>query len=182
MVEAQNVDWAHISKTLCYQKDPESNAKRTQLWKGIDVNGNGYVSLAEVDKGLRDILQLDHVFDCKRAIMRAFQLAKDSVKTKSSHGPDYIERSEFRLLLLYLRQMFEYFQAFARVDLGNDNRIDENEFIASIHTIEKWVGKISDPSAEFKKIDKNGGGQILFDEFVTWAASKNLDLDDDDDQ
>ena len=35
--------------------------------------------------------------------------------------------------------------------------------------------------AEFAKIDKNGGGQILFDEFVDWAASKNLDIEDDDD-
>ena len=38
----------------------------------MDVNGNGYLSLAEVDKGLRDVLALDEVFDCKPAIMRAF--------------------------------------------------------------------------------------------------------------
>jgi hypothetical protein len=29
--------------------------------------------------------------------------------------------------------------------------------------------------------DKNGGGQILFGEFVKWAKSKKLDLEDDDD-
>jgi hypothetical protein len=33
--------------------------------------------------------------------------------------------------------------------------------------------------AEFAAIDKNGGGQILFGEFVDWALAKNLDLDDD---
>ena len=26
----------------------------------------------------------------------------------------------------------------------------------------------------------HGGGQILFDEFVDWATSKNLDIEDDD--
>jgi hypothetical protein len=29
------------------------------------------------------------------------------------------------------------------------------------------------------QIDTNGGGQILFSEFVDWALEKNLDLEDD---
>ena len=32
---------------------------------------------------------------------------------------------------------------------------------------------------EFRKIDTNKGGQILFSEFIEWALVKNLDLDDD---
>ena len=76
----------------------------------MDVNGNGYLSLAEIDKGLRDVLRLDSIFSCKRAIMRAFQAAKNAAKTKSKHGADYVERIEFRLLLQYLRQYFEYYQ------------------------------------------------------------------------
>ncbi len=30
-----------------------------------DPNGNGYISLAELDKGIRDVLQMDKLFDCK---------------------------------------------------------------------------------------------------------------------
>ena len=33
--------------------------------------------------------------------------------------------------------------------------------------------------AEFDNIDKNGGGQILFSEFVDWAIEKDLDVEDD---
>ena len=47
--------------------------------------------------------------------------------------------------------------------------------------LEKWVGEINDPEKTFKKIDKNGGGMILFDEFCDYAWERNLDLDDDDD-
>ena len=36
--------------------------------------------------------------------------------------------------------------------------------------------------AEFEKIDKNGGGQILFSEFVDWALERNLDIEDDVDE
>ncbi len=181
MAEQQAIDWALISSKLPYEKTPSAKAQRDGLWDGIDANANGYLSLAEVDKGVRDILGLDSVFDAKPAIMRAFQAAKNAVKTKSPRGDDYIERPEFRLLLLYLREYFELYQAFARIDAGDDNRVDFQEFVKARPLIEKWVGgPIDDYEAEFAKIDKNGGGQILFSEFAEWAIAKSLDLEDDD--
>ena len=42
-----------------------------------------------------------------------------------------------------------------------------------------WVGPLGDMEDEFRKIDTNKGGQILFSEFIEWALVKNLDLDDD---
>ena len=36
--------------------------------------------------------------------------------------------------------------------------------------------------SEFDKIDENGGGQVLFAEFVKWALEKNLDIEDDVDE
>ena len=41
--------------------------------------------------------------------------------------------------------------------------------------------KVSDPAKEFKKIDVNGGGSILFDEFSHYCITSALDLEDDDD-
>ena len=41
------------------------------------------------------------------------------------------------------------------------------------------MGEIEDYEAEFDAIDVNGGGEILFDEFVDWALSKELDIEDD---
>ena len=32
---------------------------------------------------------------------------------------------------------------------------------------------------EFDKINKDGGTEILFNEFVDWALAKNLDIEDD---
>ena len=43
----------------------------------------------------------------------------------------------------------------------------------------QWVGPVEDMEAEFDNIDKNGGGQILFSEFVDWALEKDLDIEDD---
>ena len=43
----------------------------------------------------------------------------------------------------------------------------------------QWVGPIEDTDAEFDAIDTNGGGQILFNEFIDWALAKHLDIEDD---
>ena len=176
-----SVDWDQIRKDLPIRKTPEEFEARNKLWASIDVNGNGYVSVAELDKGLADVMQNQDLFNSKPAIIRAHQAAKDKVKTKSLHGPDYVERCEFRLVLLYLRQYFEYWIAFQRVDKNSDDRISRTEFASAQEEMEKWVGTINDIDAAFDEVDVNGGGMILFNEFVRWAINKSLDLEDDDD-
>jgi Ca2+-binding EF-hand superfamily protein len=179
-----NIDWSAIRAKMPMEKTPEQNAKRAELFKAFDPNGNGYLSLAEVDKGCRDVLGLYEVFDAKPVIMRAFQAAKgvnDKRNKKGAHGPDYVERCEFRLLLVYLRQYFEIWQMFDVVDTSDDRRVSFSEFKEALPKIQSWGVKINDPETEFKKIDTNGGGMVLFDEFAHWALSKKLDLEEDDD-
>ena len=49
--------------------------------------------------------------------------------------------------------------------------------------MEKWTGEtLEDMEVEFENIDENGGGQVLFGEFVKWALDKNLDIEDDVDE
>jgi len=44
-----------------------------------------------------------------------------------------------------------------------------------------WGIDTSNLDQEWKDADKDGKGQILFEEFVNWAFKKQLDLEDDDD-
>jgi len=178
-----DIDWEDIRAKLPFEKTPEEKEKRKELWKCIDINGNGYASLAETTKGVRDVLNVPDVFDCIPAINRAFHHARKISKKESEHGDDYIEFCEFRIFLYMLRQMFEYYQAFDRLDTEDDRRVSREEFTspAMKEALEKWVGPIDDLDAEFDAIDANGGGQILFNEFVDWAMEKNLDIEDDDD-
>jgi len=92
------------------------------------VNGNGYVSLAELDKGIRDVINLPILFKTKPVLIRAFIAAKDKAKAKSMYSNDYIERHEYRILLKYLRQYYEYWVAFDLIDLDSDKRISFKEF------------------------------------------------------
>ena len=176
-----DINWTEINSKLPTGKDDGSKGRRKKMFRDFDPNGNGVLSLAEVDKGIRDVLKIDQIFDAKSAIMRAFQIAKNSQKSKRGQvGDDYIELREFKFFLLSLRQYFEYWEAFRRADENFDKRISLNEFVSQKDTIEKWVGPIN-AEEEFKKIDTNNGGFVLFDEFCKWAITKNLDLEDDDD-
>lgn len=67
-----------------------------------------------------------------------------------------MEKGEFRVFLVALRVRFEYLVAFNKIDTGDDQRIDYNEFVAAKGDIEKWVGPIPNPKAEFMKVDRNG--------------------------
>ena len=139
------------------------------MFNDFDPNGNGYLSLAEVQKGVRDVLQCDELFDAKPVIMRAFQAAKDVVDTESRLGADFVERAEFRALLVYLQRYFELYVMFNRMDTSHDQRIDEVEFIAALSLLAHWGFDMKYPGSAFASIDRNGGGKILFDEFVQWA-------------
>ena len=179
MTSNANIDWEKINSSLPIGKDPESRAKRKKMFRDFDPNGNGILSLAEVDKGIRDVLCLDAVFDAKPAILRAFTAAKASQKSsRGKIGDDYIELKEFRFFLLALRQYFEYWVAFNRVDANHDKKISLTEFVGNSKMIEGWV-KMPVGEATFKEIDTNNGGYILFDEFASWALKKELDLEDD---
>jgi len=52
------------------------------------------------------------LFKTKPVILRAFNSAKGKVKSANSQGDDYVEKSEYRFLLKYLRQYYEYWVAF----------------------------------------------------------------------
>ena len=77
------------------------------------VTGTDGPSL-QVDRGIRDVLQSDELFNCKPAINRAYHFARDKsfARVGDKQGRHYLEFKEFRLFLKALRQYFEYFQAF----------------------------------------------------------------------
>lgn len=76
------------------------------------MNGNNYLSLAEIDKGIRDVLALPELFDSKPVIMNAYQASKDKIKAKHTFGDDYVSKAEFRYLLTYLKQYYDLWLQF----------------------------------------------------------------------
>jgi len=144
------------------------------------MNGNGHLSLAEVDRGIQAVLNCKELFDVKPVILRAFNAAKNLNGTQTGPMADFIQYIEFRAVLSFLRQYFEYWVMFDRIDTSRDHRIDFNEFERALAEIKKWGIVVRDPRAAFDEIDVNHQGIILFGEFANWAIENSLDLENDD--
>jgi Ca2+-binding EF-hand superfamily protein len=171
--------WEEVAAKLPVEKTAEQKEHRRQLFAGFDPNGNGYVSLAECDKGCRDVLGLDDENSLpKPVIMRAYQAARSVAqadgKNLTKHGGDYIEWAEFRLFLVYLRRYLELWYMFAGMDVDADRRLSFVEFETALPTLAGWGVAVDDPQSQFDEIDSNGGGMILFDEFAQWAMEVSL--------
>ena len=76
----QIINWEKINSRLPFKKTPEQFEKRKMMWRAIDVNDNGFVSLAEVTRGVRDVIDVDELFECRPAINAAFHHSKSLSK------------------------------------------------------------------------------------------------------
>lgn len=86
---------------------------------------------------------------------------------------------EFRVFLRFLKKYFEYFEAFRRIDFNGNKRISIKEWLEAEFMIEKWIGEynyVTNLQQEFRAIDKNQNGFIIFSQFADWADRKHLDI------
>merc|ERR1719401_499771 len=96
---------------------------------------------------------------------------------KMASGEDgLVVKKEFRRLLYLLDWYNDVFKAFDEIDTGDDRRVNLEEFMAGSNDI-LGLGLDEDTlAAEFNKIDANGGGQILFDEFANYIVKRKLEI------
>ena len=150
---------------------------RDALFNALDANGNGGLSLAEIDKGVvsgafTKVLSPEgstggESFDHKPALMRAYHAAD-----RSKDG--FIERSEFAVLLHYMVYFNNMWHKFEAIDSDHDRRLDLAEFTAGCEVLGLEISA-EEAEAEFARCDADGGGMILFGEFCAWCAARHVD-------
>ncbi|CAG8518141.1 5625_t:CDS:2, partial [Ambispora gerdemannii] len=130
-------------------------AKLREVFNVFDYNGNGILSLAEIDKAVIELYP--KLAKDKPAIMRAYKAAD----TSKDGFIDFQEFGRLVDLLFYYNQLFKLF---SQLDIDKDRRISFEEFkkgheLMGIHARTKKALKEA-----FDSIDTNLGGYILFDE------------------
>ena len=138
---------------------------KTELWSRLDLNGNGIVSCAEIDKLVTDLSTTDLYsgfftkLNHKPAIMRAYQWT--TKREATSDGDEWVERKEFNALLKNLFFFNELWNVFESADTGHDRRIDVHEFQEGLAN---YGMEVSATTAQelFARFDADHGGQILF--------------------
>eukprot|EP00440_Ansanella_granifera_P009090 gb/GFBE01009848.1/.p1 GENE.gb/GFBE01009848.1/~~gb/GFBE01009848.1/.p1 ORF type:complete len:483 (+),score=139.73 gb/GFBE01009848.1/:1-1449(+) len=157
-------------------------SKLKTLWKRLDFNGNGIVSLAEIDKMVVEMVaggSWPQWLNNKPALMRAYK----KTILKDGDGDDWVEKKEFHALLLNIFWFNKLWQIFDVVDTGDDRRIDAGEFTRGLSQLGLHLSP-QQAQEEFNKIDTNRGGQVLFVEFCAYVRhrvhpddNKSIDAD-----
>ena len=177
----EKYDWDELKKKLPVQKTKKEREERLALWNQINEYGNGYISFKRLNVQLEKYLDLPNVVKNKGPIKLAFDSACNKYAKKGMKAEDnLLEWMEFRIFLVYLRQYFEYWAMFERMDKSGDHQINLEEFKKAVPQMESWGVKISDPDSTFKEIDQNNEGAISFEQFCKYAIQKSLDLEEDD--
>jgi Ca2+-binding EF-hand superfamily protein len=140
-------------------------------WKQMDFNGNGIVSLAEIDKF---VVEKFPVLNSKPAIMRAYK----KTTLKDGDGDAWVEKKEFPAFLRNLLYFNCLFDAFDQIDTDDDRRVDFDEFKKGLKVLDMNMDD-ENIQIEFNLMDGNGGGYVLFDEFAAWASEQECPVNGD---
>ena len=143
-------------------KDPY---RLDEFWDILDVNGNGKVSLAEIDKLM---VYSYPKLNNKKALMRAY---KQTCLMDGGDGDAWVEPKELPMLLVNLFYFNKLYAAFIDIDRDFDRRLDKKEFYLGAKKLGLKL-KRREAEKEFAKMDANGGGVVLFDEFCVWYTGK----------
>lgn len=142
-----------------------NDTDRERAFDRMDVNGNGKLSLAEVDKA---VVEVWPEFNHKKALMRAYRAA-------DLQHDGTISRDEFPLLLKYIVYFDKLWEKFDSMDKDGDHQLNLEEFhqgaemlgLGKEHGV-TWATTVQ----EFGLMDADGGGAVRFDEFCAWSARK----------
>ena len=152
------------------------HAKCLEIWSKVDFNGNGIVSVAEMDKFITETPADDAfwspVCDAETGkpkqpvLIRAWK--KATSRTYATHTDSFIHKYEFRVFVRCIKLYNELFTVFDELN-GDDRRISKDEFIAGVAKL--GAEDSIDVGKTFDNIDTNKGGQILFDEFCHFCLT-----------
>ena len=136
---------------------------RKAMFDRMDINGNGQLRLGEIQRAVAEIYPGENL---SRATLHAYRAA-------DHNGDGLIGRREFRMLLEYLVFYCNAWAQFRAFDADEDRRLTEQEFVSGC---QRLGFQITDAEAieDFRNIDTNHGGYVLFGEFCCWAGQRHL--------
>lgn len=155
-----------LRKTLDQEMDKyrlNDKSSLQTLWKRVDTSGDGFVSLAEVDILVRDMVNTGSWpkwLNNKPVLLRAF---KKTLEEDKEDGNTEVVKKDFNSLLLNVFWFNKMWQMFDILD-GSDKKIDPTEFQSGIAKLGVNLTP-QEAMEEFKKMDKDRSGQVDFDEF-----------------
>lgn len=195
-----DVDWDAVDGRLPTGQDPESRAARKALFKRLDYNGNGDLSLTEAQSALPALLESEGSFkrknktkppmvpvsDFRPSIKGAYAITKSLLhEGKRLKSRSTLRAHEFHAFLVSFRYFLELDVCFGDIDTSGDRRVNYRECKAASGLLENWNITEEVILNKFGKKDMDLNGGLRFDDFADWAIAYHvgqLELKFDDDE
>jgi len=175
------VDWEAVDKKIPVAATPDGRAARAKLFLSFDPNGNGLLSLTEVNGGLPNLVSgLVKTRDFRPAIKCAFALARNAAapdkgesKKAKKENESMVDHSEFHALLIAFRQFIEMDIMFDSIDKDGTRMLNWKELEQALPKLEDWnLGKKSEVKKRWFKDDWTES--LKYEDFAEWAINKKL--------
>ncbi len=159
------MDWEFFDQVLPLDGSKESISALKRCFSRGDGNGNGLISIAEVEKALMQTLNYDRTVKSALApsVKRAHRVAKDD---KKGGNNDFLDMSEFPAFVNFLRYDLHVLQVFASMDKDRDGHVTRQEFSRLTSRMSKKFGFPAQDDGEFDRLDADGGGYIRYKTFA----------------
>ena len=187
-------DWVKLAELMPTEQSEPAQRKRKDIFRQIDYNGNGYISLAEIDKWFIESLGMKETMP-KKVMLRAF-MASNSISPPRPNDPlasDMVTWPELRMLFVHLRRYLQLYEVFDDIDscLGErDGRITMREFQHYVpkltsefgvpgHAIDKLITSLQQKPMQTMACQATTtpeGHMVLFHEFCVWGHKLDLNL------
>ena len=132
------------------ENDPMDRVRIEKLFKQLDTDNNGFISVTELSRALRGT----HPDSMKQAAQVIRQGDRDASMTMDlEEFINYVKQQDQKLRL-----------AFAQLDRNQDQQVDAKEIQLSMRDVGLEID-LDEANALLAKMDKDGSSQINYDEW-----------------
>ena len=147
-----------------------SYAELNGIWNLLDSDGNGIVSLAEVQKL---VITKYPLLNHQQALLRAYMY---TTLRDGGDGDAFIERHEFIALLRNILYFNKVLSLFDQLDGHHEHKISRAEFKLGC---ERLGMAVTDSEVREAFSDPAIGEKMLFNQFCAWIAKAHCPIDED---
>lgn len=196
------MDWSLIEARLFLGDGDDLRAKRNELFKRLNANGSGTLSLSDAQVGVPHLFEakpyesakvwkhpsgkvayLVPVKDFRPAVRCAFKSGLELSETASGKkrkqkgvAETTVDRREFHAFLMAFRMYLELDVLFSSVDESGDRELDYHEVKKMLPLMEKW-GITQDRVDQLPEFMNKDSGRMRFEAFARLCINRRTFLD-----
>ncbi|ORC89922.1 flagellar calcium-binding protein [Trypanosoma theileri] len=180
--------WYRLRERLPFGESQEQRLKRKQLFARMDMYKQHYLTLADLHRGIREVLELQEFREEMDPILfHAFFATKEvsfgqqDVIYLTKMNEHFITGAEFRAFLWYMYTYFQLYYMFDTIcavpeNLHLEKAISIEAFVASKPLLKSWGVRVNNAAVEFTSISRRckEDKELHFTGFAMWASQHHL--------